>query len=793
MCSTAARATTSWSDGPEPTPSWAAPEATPRPTPAPTRRSTSTWRPAPASGGHAAGDTLGGIENLTGSDHGDTLVGDTGGNTLDGGDGDDVLDGGAGANSLVGGDGDDTASYANSGAAVNVNLQTGNHAGGHAAGDTLSGVENLTGSSHGDTLAGDTGGNILDGGGGDDVLVGWSGADSLVGGDGDDTASYAGSDAAVDVNLQAGTADGGHATGDTLAGIENLTGSDHGDTLTGDTGGNVLDGGDGDDVLIGWSGADSLVGGGGGDTASYAASDGGVDVDLSAGTGHGGHAEGDTLAGVENLVGSNHADTLAGDGGGNVLDGGLGDDVLIGNGGADSLIGGAGADTASYAGSDAAVTVNLLTGTHGGGHAAGDTLSGIENLAGSDHGDTLTGDTGGNTLDGAAGDDVLIGWSGADSLMGGDGADTASYAGSDAGVTVNLLTGVHGGGHAAGDTLSGIEHLTGSGHGDTLTGDGGGNVLDGAAGDDVLTGGSGADSLVGGDGNDTASYIGSDAAVHVDLATGLGAGGHAGGDTLGGIENLIGSDHGDTLTGDAGANTLDGGDGDDVLTGGSGGNSLVGGGGSDTASYAGSDAAVAVNLQSGTGGGGHAGADTLDGIEHLTGSDHGDTLTGDTGGNVLDGGDGDDVLDGGGGGDSLVGGGGDDTASYAASDAAVDVNLLSGTHSGGHAAGDTLSGIEHVSGSGHGDTLTGDTGGNVLDGAAGDDVLIGWSGADSLIGGGGADTASYAGSDAAVTVNLLTGDPQWRPRRRRYALGDRAPDRIRSRRHARRRHGCQRP
>ena len=228
------------------------------------------------------------------------------------------------------------------------------------------------------------------------------------------------------------------------------------------------------------------------------------------------------------------------------------------------------------------MTVNLLTGTHSGGHAAGDALSGIEHVTGSGHGDTLIGDTGGNALDGADGDDVLIGWSGADSLVGGGGADTASYAGSDAGVTVNLLTGVHGGGHAAGDTLSGIEHLTGSGHGDTLTGDAGSNTLNGGGGDDVLTGGAGADSLIGGDGADTASYAGSDAGVTVNLQTGVHGGGHAAGDTLSGIENLTGSGHGDTLSGDAGANVLDGGGGDDSLVGGGGNDWLVGGSGDDT-------------------------------------------------------------------------------------------------------------------------------------------------------------------------------------------------------------------
>ncbi len=708
-------------------------------------------------GGHAAGDTLSGVEHLVGSDHDDTLIGDGGGNVLDGGDGDDVLIGLAGANSLVGGAGSDTASYAGSNAAVNVDLQTGTPSGGHAAGDTLAGIENLTGSDHDDTLAGDGGGNVLDGGAGDDVLMGNGGADSLAGGDGGDTASYDGSDAAVNVNLQTGIHTGGHAAGDTLDGIENLTGSAHGDTLTGDAGGNALDGGGGDDVLSGGAGADSLLGGDGIDTASYAGSNAGVDVDLDAGAGSGGHAAGDTLSGVENLIGSDHGDTLTGDGGGNVLDGGMGDDVLIGNDGGDSLAGGAGDDTASYRGSDAAVDVNLLAGTAAGGHAEGDVLAGIENLTGSDHGDTLTGDDGGNALDGGAGDDVLIGGLGADALVGGGGNDTASYAGSNVAVVVNLLTNVNSGGHAGGDILGGIENLDGSEYGDTLTGDHGGNVLSGGGGDDWLRGAGGADTLLGGAGSDSASYFGSGAGVNIHLGAGIGIGGHAEGDVLVGIENVLGTLYADTLVGDGGGNVLDGGASDDLLIGGSGSDSLIGGFGNDTASYTGSDAAVDVDLQAGTASGGHAAGDTLGGVENLTGSDHGDTLAGDTGGNSLDGGEGDDVLIGWSGADSLIGGAGEDTASYAGSDAAVNVDLLTGTHGGGHAAGDTLGGVEHLTGSGHGDTLAGDTGDNSIDGGGGDDVLIGWSGADTLVGGDGNDLASYAGSDAAVNVDLLTG------------------------------------
>ena len=59
----------------------------------------------------------------------------------------------------------------------------------------------------------------------------------------------------------------------------------------------------------------------------------------------------------------------------------------------------------------------------------------------------------------------------------------------------------------------------------------------------------GADALDGGTGTDAADYSGSAAGVTVDLATGTGTGGDAEGDTLSGIENLLGSGLADMLTG----------------------------------------------------------------------------------------------------------------------------------------------------------------------------------------------------------------------------------------------------
>jgi Ca2+-binding RTX toxin-like protein len=117
-----------------------------------------------------------------------------------------------------------------------------------------------------DNLVGTPGTDTLRGLGGDDILTGLAGADTLDGGTGEDTASYAGSDAAVRVDLDTGTATGGHAEGDVFDRIENLTGSDHDDILTGDATANVLRGGDGGDSLLGLGGNDTLYGNDGNDT-----------------------------------------------------------------------------------------------------------------------------------------------------------------------------------------------------------------------------------------------------------------------------------------------------------------------------------------------------------------------------------------------------------------------------------------------------------------------------------------------------------------------------------------------
>jgi Ca2+-binding RTX toxin-like protein len=756
---------------------------------------------------------------LTGTDNIDG-TGNDGANLLDGNIGNNILKGGKGADTIDGGSGIDTVSYVGS-AAVIIDLSAGNPAarasGGDATGDILFDLENVIGSANADNITGDAKGNVIEGGAGKDTLSGGLGIDTL---------SYAGSNAAVIINLSGNTASGGHAAGDVLAGFENVLGSAFNDTLTGDAANNVLTGG---------AGADKLDGGDGLDTASYESAAASVTVNLTDASKNLGDAKGDILTNIETVIGSAFSDLLIGstagvnldggagndrlEGGGNgaFVRGGAGDDVLTSTFGSAVLDGGDGIDTVSYQG-NVAVEINLATGVLGGA-AAGDVFVNIENIIGSDVADTFIGD---------AGDNVLEGGGGGDKLDGGAGVDLASYAFSKAGLRIDLGNSANGTGDAQGDSYAGIEGAIGSAFADTITG---------STQDDVLEGGAGADQLDGAAGKDTASYARSAAAVIVDLAAGTGSGGDAAGDTYVGIENLLGSAFADKLTGDAGDNVIEGGAGGDTIDGGAGfdivsfanatagvtgvvgslgatgdaaddvyagvegvrgsdfadnlrfagiGNNLLdggagndilgddqgtdtllggdgddlflvfdsansadkfdGGAGSDRISYG--SASVQIDLASGVNLGGAAGDIFVD-IEVIDGSQFADTLAGDDAANtfggilgddILDGRNGDDTLQGGAGADQLIGGAGNDTAVYQFSNAAVNIDLGAGSAAGGEAAGDTLSGIENLVGSGKSDTLTGDGNANRLDGGGGDDTLSGGDGDDILVTGSGADS-----------------------------------------------------
>ena len=821
---------------------------------------------------------LGGDDELNGLRGRDELYGGDGDDNLDGGDDNDTLEGGAGMDTLIGGKGMDTSSYAGSMMGVTVRLHSGQSMGGDAEGDiwnlqdtsqgytdsdeeeaevSVYDIENLTGSAHADILAGDLRNNTIKGGAGDDRIFGGpnpaDARDDEDGGSGLTNADRLHGEGGNDMLF------GGY--GDDIlwggAGNDTLNGGAGNDKFYGGAGSDMIHADAGDETINGWienpgtdteAGKDPMAS----DTVSYAKLEEGITRTLSD-PGGSTTIGGATITNVENIIGSQGDDNLTGNNQNNVIEGGEGGDTLAG---------GDGEDTLSYEGSDDWVRITLNAGaaaTTSRGHASGDNATAFENVRGSAFDDDLTGDTGNNKLWGMAGDDTIEGAGGNDTLEGGAGADdldggynnggtagaantevnTVSYAGSDAGVTINLMTASASGGHATGDTIVTYEELaplpdddrneidvarfanvTGSMHDDHLTGNHHDNELKGGAGDDtlrggasqrgdgstaliirgdVLYGGPGADVLDGGEdrgeGNNNMVDTGKDGldnddddlideadetamvaasvdwavykeameGVAVDLSTNRGTGGEAMGDTLINIELIWGSEHADTFIASDGADTIEG------------------DGGSDTVSYEASEMGVTVDLSSATQ---HrtvaavrdattdvvtfgpdadpgtivrptdgvprlnaqdvvltaetenedtnpnvngAAGDRLGSIENLTGSAMGDSLTGDANPNVLKGMGGNDELNGGAEKDTLYGGDGDDTLNGGEGD----------------------------------DMLNGGAGDDILSGGGGADTLTGGSGNDDLSGGGEADTFVFSTADAGDSDAILdyaTGD-----------------------------------
>ncbi|MFJ1469177.1 DUF4347 domain-containing protein [Massilia orientalis] len=544
--------------------------------------------------------------SLNGDDGNDTLSGDAGNDWLDAGAGSDSLLGGAGMDQLSGGAGNDTidggadrdrVTYFNdygpiapTGKGVIVDLTLGTATDNWGNTDKLVGIEDVSGSRYGDvltgdandnnfygddgndTLAGGAGNDWLDAGGGNDSLLGGIGTDQLSGGAGNDTidggdgrdnviydndyGSIAPTGKGVVVNLATGVATDNWGNIDKLVGIEAVVGSRYGDFITGSAGDNDLfgqdgndtlaggdgndwlDGGNGSDVLQGGSGVDAFSGGTGNDTidggdgrdlVSYTNDYGalpitgvGVKVNLATGVATDNWGNTDTLVSIEDVSGSRFADKLTGNGADNALMGGAGDDVLAGGGGADRL-------------------------------------------------------------NGDAGDDTLDGGSGIDTLSGGDGSDTY-YVDNAGDIVIETNASAAGGidevvasaSHVLGLNIENLTLLGGAING---TGNALGNLIIAGSGVNAIDGGAGIDTLS----FETATTSGT---TGVTLALGAAgvkttAAGISGADTVVNIENLIGSDYNDTLSGNAGVNVIHGGEGSDVLNGMGGNDVLFGGAGSD--------------------------------------------------------------------------------------------------------------------------------------------------------------------------------------------------------------------
>ena len=126
-------------------------------------------------------DFLQNIEGVLGGSAGDTLTGDGNDNFFRGRGGNDTLDGEGGI---------DTALYGDKTVAVELTLNGGTFATvtvGGVAEDTIRNIENVNGSTAGDTLTGDGNANVFEGNAGDDILSGAGGNDTLQGNSGSDS------------------------------------------------------------------------------------------------------------------------------------------------------------------------------------------------------------------------------------------------------------------------------------------------------------------------------------------------------------------------------------------------------------------------------------------------------------------------------------------------------------------------------------------------------------------------------------------------------------------------------
>ena len=130
-------------------------------------------------------------------------------------------------------------------------------------------------------------------------------------------------------------------------------------------------------------------------------------------------------------------------------------------------------------------------------------------------------------------------------------------------------------------TFTPINSFSGTAGADALTGTDQSDLLEGLGGDDVLAGLGDDDLLDGGPGNDTVVYQLDPGGATVDLFAGTATDGFGGTDTIIDVENVIGSEFSDVLTGDSGANTISGLGGVDIINGGGGNDSFIPGAGAD--------------------------------------------------------------------------------------------------------------------------------------------------------------------------------------------------------------------
>jgi len=286
-----------------------------------------------ATDGFGNTDTLISIEGVRGTGLADTFIGNGEDNSFTGIGGADAFDGGAGSDEVR----YDIDAARGGLLGVTVDLTAGTATDGFGATDTLVSIERVRGTRSNDNLVGNAA---------DNVFRGLAGNDTISGEGGNDWVSYARDInvraegetlIGVNVNLQSVATDSFGDT-DTLYSIENAEGGTLDDIFDGTAGDNVFRGFSGNDVITGWDGSDTVdyhVDADFGLNVAFEDGSAGVSVNLGLNTATDGFGDTDTLFFIENVIGTDAADTIIGSAEANRLDGRGGNDLLTGELGAD--------------------------------------------------------------------------------------------------------------------------------------------------------------------------------------------------------------------------------------------------------------------------------------------------------------------------------------------------------------------------------------------------------------------------------------------------------------------------
>ncbi|MEQ1614600.1 MAG: calcium-binding protein, partial [Hyphomicrobiaceae bacterium] len=448
--------------------------------------------------------------------------------------------------------------------------------------------------------------------------------------------------------------------------------------------------------------------------------------------------------------------------------------------------------------------------------------------------DVITGGAGNDVISTGGGDDAILATSGADQINGGVGEDTVDYGGAEVGITASLVSNIVVEAVGVQDTITGIENVFGGDYADTITGDGNANKLwgrDGAdniyagAGDDTLYGSAGSDILDGGAGNDTVDYSHYDRAatvvtgassqgVTINLTSNTVVRPDDGTDTLVAIENAIGSNRDDTITGNGGSSLLWGLGGNDIFLATTGGDRYDGGNGLDVVDYAAFTGAIVADLtpigdgywripsvdginpetivQAGHITRADGSIDRLFNVEGVSGTVGADSFIGDAadnvfrgmaGNDVMTGGSGNDTLDGGVGNDTMTGGlGGDIYVVDSVGDIIVELasqgfdevqTTLSSFTLASTLERLTFIGAGAFTGTGNAadNIIVGGSASDILNGGDGNDVLDGGAGADNLNGGNGNDIYFVDNIGDLVTESANAGIDEVRTTLATFTLG----------------------